>query len=466
MAESSFDLIVLGAGPGGYVAAIRAAQLGMRVACVEKQYLGGTCLNVGCIPSKALLDSTHTLYEAKTRFVEQGIRVGEVSADLPTMMARKDQVVKTLVSGIGGLFRKNKIEHVSGSARIIAPDRVEITAGEQKTTLTAPRILIATGSEPIQLPGLPFDGKHILSSTEALALPQIPRRMVIVGAGAIGLELGSVWNRLGTEVLVLEFMDRILPGMDREMGRQLQRLLEKQGMRFRFTTTAESAQVTSDGQVNLTWTSGGERSTESCDHVLVAVGRRPYTEDLGLKELGIATDRKGFIQVDKTFATSVPSIYAIGDVIGGAMLAHKASEEGIAAVEMMAGHAGHVNYLAVANIVYTSPELASVGLSEEDAAADGREVRIGRFPFTANGRARCMDATEGLVKIIADAKTDRLLGMHILHAHGSDLIAEGATAMEFAASAEDIARAVHAHPTLAEAIKEAALAVEKRTIHL
>jgi dihydrolipoamide dehydrogenase len=466
VAENSFDLIIIGAGPGGYVAAIRAAQLGMRVACVEKQFLGGVCLNIGCIPSKALLDTTEKLYEAKTKFAGEGIRVGDISIDLPTMMARKDKVVQTLTSGVGVLFRKNKVEHVRGSARITAPGVVAVSDGPTARDLRAPRILIATGSDSVSLPPLPFDGQHIISSTEALSLPRIPKRMVIVGAGAIGLELGSVWNRLGTQILVLELMDRILPTMDKEMTAQLQRLLEKQGMTFRLKSSAQSAKILPDNRVQLTWTSGTDSGTEECDVVLIAVGRKPCTTGLGLPELGITTDRKGFIQVDPHYQTNIPGIYAIGDVIGGAMLAHKASEEGIAAVETMTGHAGHVNYRAVANIVYTAPELASVGLSEEEAKEQGHELRIGKFPFTANGRARGMDATEGSVKVIADARTDRLLGMHILAAHASDMIAEGALAMEFAASAEDIARTVHAHPTLPEAVKEAALGVERRTIHL
>lgn len=464
MAEETFDLIVIGAGPGGYVAAIRAAQLGMRVACIEKEFLGGTCLNIGCIPSKALLDSTERYEEARHALSQHGIHVGDVSVDLAAMMARKDAVVRGLTQGVGMLFRKNKVEHVAGTGRITARDTVEVTSTGGGRTLKGGRILIATGSVPIQLPGLPFDEKHILSSTGALAIPEIPKRMIVVGAGYIGLELGSVWRRLGTEVLVLEFLDRALPNMDKELALLLQRQLEKQGLKFRFKTVAESAQV-AHGQVRLTWASGTQHGTEEADRVLVAVGRRPMTAELGLRELGVATDAKGYIQVDAHFATNVPGIYAIGDAIGGLMLAHKAEEEGVAAVELMAGRAGHVNYRACPGVVYTHPELASVGLTEDEAAQRG-PINIGRFPLLANGRARSMGQTEGLVKLIADAKTDRLLGAHILAAHASDMIAEAVVAMEFAASAEDLARSFHAHPTLPEATKEAALAVEKRAIHI
>ncbi|HEY8668628.1 MAG TPA: dihydrolipoyl dehydrogenase [Tepidisphaeraceae bacterium] len=462
--DEGFDLLVIGAGPGGYVAAIRAAQLGMKVACVEKEYLGGTCLNVGCIPSKALLDSTHKLLEAKQGLSKHGIKVTGVEVDLAAMMGRKDRVVKALTDGVGFLFKKNKIEHVRGSARIAAAGKVEVS-GQTPRTLEAKHILIATGSAAAELPALKIDEKVILSSTGALALRQIPKRIVIVGAGAIGLELGSVWRRLGTEVLVLEFMDRILPGMDREMAGQLQKLLEKQGIRFKLKASAQSAKV-ENGRVQVTWGNGEDRGVEEADHVLVAVGRRPYTEGLGLKGVGVEIDRKGYVQVNDRFETKIPGIYAIGDVIGGLMLAHKAEEEGVAAVQIMAGQAGHVNYHACPNVVYTHPELAQVGFTEEDAREAKGEIKIGKFPLLANGRARCMDETEGLVKVIGDAKTDRLLGVHILAPHASDLIGEAAVAIEFAASVEDLARSFHAHPTLPEAIKEAALAADKRAIHI
>jgi dihydrolipoamide dehydrogenase len=464
MSDQTYDLIVIGAGPGGYVAAIRAAQLGMKTACVEKeQSLGGTCLNVGCIPSKALLDSSELYHQARHSFAKHGIKAN-VELDLPAMMARKDQVVQGLTRGVAGLFRKNKIDHIRGTGRVVKTGVVEVTNSGGVTTLQTKNILIATGSAPVELPNLPFDGKHIISSDQAIALPAVPKRMVVIGAGAIGLELGSVWSRLGSDVLIIEFMDRIAPLMDGEMTSLLQRSLEKQGLKFKLKTSASKATV-SGGKVKLEWKSGEETGAEQCDVVLVAVGRRPYTEGLGVKEVGVEIDKRGFIVVDPHFATRIPGIYAIGDVIGGAMLAHKAEEEGIACVERMAGQAGHVNYQAVPNVIYTHPELASVGMTQEQAREAGREVKIGKFPFAANGRAKAMESAEGQVKIIADAKTDRLLGMHILGPRASDIIAEGAVAIEMAASAEDIARSVHAHPTLPEAIKEAALAVEKRAIH-
>jgi dihydrolipoyl dehydrogenase len=466
--SSPFDLLIICAGPGGYVAAVRAAQLGMRVACVEREYLGGTCLNVGCIPSKALLDSSERFHTTKHVLARHGINARDVSLDLSTMMKRKDEVVKQNTSGVAYLFKKHKIEHVIGAGRITAPDTVEVKAnGGAARTLRARRILIATGSAPTQLPGLPFDGQNVLSSTEALALPRVPKKLVIVGGGYIGVEMGSVWARLGSEVVVLEFLDRALPGMDREMAGQLQRLLEKLGINFRFKTVAESAKP-EGGKVKVAWSTDGgkERGVEECDKVMVSVGRRPVTDGLGLSEVGVQTDKKGFVLVDKQFRTNVPGIFAIGDVIGGVMLAHKAQEEGIAAAEIMAGKFGHVDYPTVPAVVYTHPELAQVGFTEEDATAAGHEVRVGKFPFSANGRARAMGETDGLVKVVADAKTDRVLGVHILGAHASDMIHEAVIAMTFQASAEDIGRANHAHPTLCEAIKEAALAVDKRAIHI
>ena len=464
---SEFDLVVIGAGPGGYVAAIRAAQLGMRVACVEKQYLGGTCLNVGCIPSKALLDSSERFHTAKHQFGKHGINVQGLGLDLGTMMRRKDEVVKQNTNGVGYLFKKNKVESVMGQARITAPGSVEVSTSAGPRTLGAKRILIATGSAPVQLPGLPFDGKNVLSSTEALALAEVPKKLVIVGGGYIGVEMGSVWARLGSEVVVLEFLDRALPGMDKEMAGQLQRLLEKLGLKFRFKTVAESASA-QGGKVKVAWSSDGGKGKgwEECDKVMVSVGRRPVTDGLGLAELNVEMDRKGFVRVDKSFQTNVPGIYAIGDVIGGVMLAHKAEEEGVAVVEIMAGKAGHVDYHTVPAVVYTHPELAQVGYTEEDAVAAGHEIRVGKFPFSANGRARAMGESDGLVKIVADARTDRVLGVHILGAHASDMIHEAVEAMTFHASSEDIARSNHAHPTLCEAIKEAALAVDRRSIHI
>jgi len=464
--STDFDLIVIGAGPGGYVAAIRAAQLGMRVGCVERAAtLGGTCLNVGCIPSKALLDSSEQYRTVRHGLAAHGIKVGSVEIDLAAMMARKERVVKVLTQGVAGLFRKNKVERFTGTARITAADAVEVANGAGRQTLRGRRILIATGSAPMELPGLPFDGRSIVSSTEALSFSQVPPRLLIVGAGAIGLELGSVWNRLGSQVLFVEFMDRIVPGMDRGMGEQLKKSLEKQGMTFRLRTTARQAAV-NDGKVRVTLESEGKTSEEECDVVLVAVGRRPFSEALGARDIGVQIDDRGRITVDAHYQTSVPGVYAIGDVITGPMLAHKASEEGIAAVESMAGQSGHVNYDAIPNVVYTWPELASVGMTEEQARSQEMQFRVGTFPFMANGRARCMNETEGGVKILADAKTDRILGIHILGARASDIIAEAAVAMEFGASAEDIARSAHAHPTLPEAVKEAALAVNGRALHI
>jgi dihydrolipoamide dehydrogenase len=464
--QHPFDLIVIGSGPGGYIAAIRAAQLGMRVACVERdKALGGTCLNVGCIPSKALLDSSERYYAARAGLAAHGIKVGSVELDLAAMLARKDKVVKALTQGVAGLFKKHKIERITGSGRLTAADTVEVSNGSGTRRLTARRILIATGSAPIELPGLPFDGTRIVSSTEALTFTEVPPRLLVIGGGAIGLELGSVWNRLGSRVHVVEFMDRIVPGMDRKMGQQLQKVLEKQGMTFQLQSSAKQAAV-ENGRVRVTLESQGKTSETECEVVLVAVGRRPFADGLGAREIGVAFDDRGRITVDGHYATNVPGVYAIGDVIAGPMLAHKAEEEGVAAVELMAGQAGHVNYDAVPNIVYTWPEFASVGMSEEQAQSQEIQFRVGTFPFIANGRARCMNETDGGVKILADAATDRVLGVHILGPNASDLIAEAALAMEFGASAEDIARSVHAHPTLPEAMKEAALAVGQRTLNI
>jgi dihydrolipoamide dehydrogenase len=459
-----YDLVVIGAGPGGYVAAIRAAQLGMRVACVEKApALGGTCLRIGCIPSKALLDSSELFWNTRRHMAVHGIRVADVTLDLPAMMARKDKVVRGLTQGVAGLFKKNGVSHVNGAARITAPGRVEV-GGHDGQVLEAERILIATGSEPAPLPGFDLDGRHIVSSEEALAFDAVPARLLVIGAGAIGLEMGSVWARLGSEVRVVEILDRIVPGMDREMARALQKVLEKQGLTFSLATAARKAAV-EDGRVAVTIETGGAATTESFDRVLVAVGRRPYTADLGLEGAGVALDARGRITVDHRFETSVPGVHAIGDVIAGPMLAHKAEDDGIACAELLAGRAGHVNYDAIPSVVYTWPELAGVGKTEEECHEAGRAVRIGRFPFMANGRARAAEERDGLVKIIADASTDRVLGVHILGPRASDLIAEAVLAMEFGGSAEDIARTCHAHPTFSEAVREAALDVDGRSIH-
>jgi dihydrolipoamide dehydrogenase len=463
----SFDLIVIGAGPGGYVGAIRAAQLGMKVACVEREFLGGTCLNIGCIPSKALLDSSHRLQELRHGLTRHGIKInGDVSLDLPAMIKRKEEVVEKNTSGVAYLFKKNKIEHIKAHAKIIAPGKIEVTAaGASPRTIAAKNILIATGSAPIQIPSLPFDGKNIISSTEALALTELPKRMIVVGGGYIGVEMGSVWSRLGTEVLVLEFMPHILPASDKEMALALQKLLEKQGLKFRFNTAAQGAEI-KNGKIKVGFKTGDESGVDEVDKVLVCVGRRPVTDNLGLKEIGVEMDAKGYIKVDKKLATNVPGVYAIGDVIGGIMLAHKAEEEGVAAAEAMAGHHAFVNYHACPSVVYTSPQLAQVGYTEDDARKAGHEIKIGKFPFSANGYARATDETDGFVKVIGDVKTDRLLGVHILSSHAAELIAEATVAMEFASSVEDIARSFHPHPTLEEALKEAALATDKQAIHI
>ncbi|HEV7300860.1 MAG TPA: dihydrolipoyl dehydrogenase [Tepidisphaeraceae bacterium] len=466
MSENNYDLVVIGAGPGGYVAAIRAAQLGMSVAIVEKEpALGGTCSNWGCIPTKALLDSSEFYHQAKHDFAKHGLKVGSIDIDLPALLKRKDGVVSANANGIAYLMKKNKIAHVKGTARIASANSVVVTASDGDKTLSTKRVLIATGSAPIELPAFKYDGKHVVSSDHAINLPKIPEKLLIIGAGVIGLELGSVWARLGSQVQVVEFLDRIAPNMDKEMTTALQKLLEKQGFKFKFKTGAQTATI-ANGKVKVDWASGDEKGVEEADVVLVAVGRKPYTQGLGLTELGVEIDKRGFVQVDAHYQTKVPGVYAIGDVIGGMMLAHKAEEEGYAAVELMAGKAGHVNYNAVPNVIYTNPELASVGYGEDDAKAKGFDIKVGKFPFMANGRARAMGQTDGFVKVIGDAKTDRLLGVHILAPRASDMIAEAAVAIEFASSVEDIARSVHAHPTLAEAFKEAAMNVEKQAIHI
>ena len=460
--SAPFDLIVIGAGPGGYVAAIRAAQLGMRVACVERTFLGGTCLNVGCIPSKALLESSHHFHDAKTGFAKHGVNVGDVTLDLAQMMKRKDEVVKGLTGGVGFLFKKHKVTSISGTGKIVGANKVDVNG----TVYETKNILIATGSAPIQIPSLPFDGKMILDSTGALAIATLPKKLLIVGGGYIGVELGSVWTRLGSEVHIVEFLDRILPASDAEMAASLQKMLVKQGIQFQFGTAAQGATVEGD-QVRVVLKKGEAMSEMLVDRVIVAVGRRPYTDGLGLDSVGITPNPKGFIPVDDHFQTTAKNVYAIGDVIGRIMLAHNAEEEGIAAVEVMLGKAGHVNYKNCPAVVYTHPELGSVGLSEQQAAdkfgADG--IKVGKFALIANGRARSMGENEGFIKVIGDKKTDRLLGVHALCAHASDVIAEATLAMEFAASCEDLARSFHAHPTLSEALKEAAMAVDGMQIH-
>jgi dihydrolipoamide dehydrogenase len=463
-----YDLVVIGAGPGGYVAAIRAAQLGKKVACVEKRAtLGGTCLNIGCIPSKALLDSSELYHLAHDRFGRHGIKVGGLTIDVPAMLARKDEVVKGLTDGVRFLFKKNRIEPVFGAARVVSPESVAITLNEGgDVTLETAHILVATGSEPVSLPFLPYDGTTIVSSTEALCFDRVPEHLVVVGAGYIGLELGSVWNRLGARVTVLEFLPRIVPMADVEVGTLLHKSLSKQGLDIHVETRVTKAEVKGQEVTVTAQKKDGQELAVACDRVLVAVGRRAYTEGLGLAELGVAVDaRTGKVAVNDQFRTTVPTISAIGDVIEGPMLAHKAEDEGVAFAEILAGKPGHVDYNTIPSVIYTWPEMASVGITEEQARERKLEIKVGKFPFAANGRARAMDETEGVVKIIAGSHDDRVLGVHVIGPRASDMIAEAVTIMEFAGSSEDIARICHAHPTLSEAMKEAAMAVDKRAIH-
>lgn len=458
----SYDLVVIGAGPGGYVAAIRAAQLGMKTALVEReQKLGGTCLRVGCIPSKALLETTELFEQSQRHFADRGIIAGDVTVDLPQMMAHKDSVVSQLAGGIDGLMKKNKVDRHFGHGRLLGDGKVEVTGQDGTVELSAQRILIATGSASTAFPGMQPDGDRIGTSTEALSWPEIPEHLVVIGAGVIGLELGTVWRRLGSQVTVLEFLPRILPGTDSQIAKEAQKLLTKQGLKFQLETKVQK--VTSDGSSCLIEIEG--RDPIRCDRVLVAVGRRPCTDKLGLDQAGVETDKRGFIRVNSSYQTTASGVFAIGDVIGGAMLAHKAEEEGIACVEKMATGHGHINYATVPGVIYTAPEIASVGETEDALKERGVKYKVGRFSFAANGRARAAGHTEGFVKIIADAQSDRVLGVHMIGAHAGELIAEAAVAMEFGASSEDIARCCHAHPTLAEAVKEAALAVDRRAIH-
>jgi len=464
-----FDLIVIGSGPGGYVCAIRAAQLGIKTAVIEKRAtFGGTCLNIGCIPSKAMLNASELYEEAGHKFGEMGINVGKPSVDLAAMLKYKQQGVDGNVKGVDYLFKKNKIETFHGAGRILAPGKIEVKSDDGKTqVLETKSIVIAAGSDAARLNGIDIDEKRIVSSTGALDLAKVPQKLLIVGAGIIGLELGSVWRRLGAEVTIVEFLDHILPGIDGEVGKQFQRMLQKQGLTFRLSSKV--AAVDASGKTLKVKVEpaagGGTAETLDADIVLVAVGRVPYTDGLGLEAVGVKKDNRNRILVDPHFRTNVEEIYAIGDVIAGPMLAHKAEEEGVAVAEILAGQTGHVNYDVIPNVVYTYPEIATVGKTEEELKAAGIAYKAGKFPFTANGRAKVNLTTEGFVKILADAKTDRVLGVHILGADAGNMIGEAAIAMEFGASSEDIARTCHAHPTLSEAIKEAALAVDKRAIN-
>lgn len=468
MSGTSFDMIVIGSGPGGYVCAIRAAQLGLTVAVVEKApTLGGTCLNVGCIPSKALLESSHLYEEIGQGLDAHGIKVVPPALDLAAMMARKDRIVADNVKGVEFLFKKHKIKRFSGEGRIEAPGFVEVAAADGALRLEARHIVIATGSETAPLDALPIDEERILSSTGALRLTTVPARLAVVGAGVIGLELGSVWRRLGAAVTVIEFTSRVLPQQDAEISKHAQRLFTRQGMTFRLSTKVAGAALDENGvHLTLEPAGGGAAQTLDVDAVLVATGRRPVTRGLGLEALGVALDARGFIAVDAHYATNQPGLYAIGDVIGGPQLAHKAEDEGVALAERLVGQAGHVFYDAVPAVVYTRPEIASVGRTEEELKAAGIAYKSGKFPFSANGRARTLGETDGFVKILADAATDRVLGAHIIGPSAGELIAEIVLGMEFSAAAEDIARTMHAHPGLGEAVREAALDVAGRAIHI
>ncbi|GJD98443.1 dihydrolipoyl dehydrogenase [Methylobacterium isbiliense] len=465
----SYDLVVIGTGPGGYVCAIRAAQLGLKTAVVEKRPThGGTCLNVGCIPSKALLHASEAFEETTKHLPALGITVGEPTLDLAKMMAFKQEGVDGNTKGVAYLLKKNGVETFQGVGRLAGAGRVEVQSEDGGNQLLETKaIVIATGSDVANLPGVTIDEEVVVSSTGALDLTKVPGKLLIIGAGVIGLELGSVWRRLGSEVVVVEYLDRILPGMDGEVGKQFQRILEKQGVKFRLSSKVTGVERTNAGaKVTVEPAAGGTAETLEADVVLVAIGRVPYTAGLGLDTVGVQLDNKGRILTDNDYATNVTGIYAIGDVIAGPMLAHKAEDEGVAVAEILAGKAGHVNYGVIPNVVYTTPEVASVGKTEEELKKDGIAYNTGKFPFTANGRAKVNHTTDGFVKVLADAKTDRVLGVHIVGPEAGNLIMEVAVAMEFGASSEDIARTCHAHPTLTEAVKEAALAVEKRALHM
>ncbi|KAJ6816732.1 dihydrolipoyl dehydrogenase 1, mitochondrial-like [Iris pallida] len=463
------DVVVVGGGPGGYVAAIKAAQLGLKTTCIEKRgTLGGTCLNVGCIPSKALLHSSHMFHEAKHAFASHGVKFSQVEIDLPAMMAQKNKAVSGLTKGIEGLFKKNKVTYVKGYGKFLSPSEVSVDTIEGgNTVVRGKNIIIATGSDVKSLPGVTIDEKKIVSSTGALSLTEIPKKLVVIGAGYIGLEMGSVWGRLGSEVTVVEFAPEIVPTMDSEVRKQFQRMLEKQKMKFKLRTKVVGVDTSGEGvKLTLEPAAGGEQSTLEADVVLVSAGRVPFTSGLGLEKLGVETDKAGRITVDKKFMTSVPGVFAIGDVIPGPMLAHKAEEDGVACVEFIAGKEGHVDYDLVPGVVYTHPEVASVGKTEEQVKTMGVEYRVGKFPFMANSRAKAIDDAEGLVKILAEKATDKILGVHIMAPNAGELIHEAVLALHYGASSEDIARTCHAHPTMSEAVKEAAMATYDKPIHI
>ena len=463
----TFDAIVIGGGPGGYNAAIRLGQLGLKAACIDKRgVFGGTCLNIGCIPSKALLHASERFHEAQSDFAKIGIKAS-VELDLPAMMAQKDKVVGELTKGVEYLFKKNKVEPIVGEARILAPGKVEVKTKDGLRTLEAKAIIIATGSDVAPLPGVTIDEKQIVSSTGAIALKEVPKKLLVVGAGVIGLELGSVWRRLGAEVTVVEFLDRVTPGVDLEVSKALQRILTKQGLAFQLSTKVVGVEKKKTGlTVTVEPAAGGDKTTIEADIMLVAIGRRPFTDNLGLDKVGVALDKRGRVLTDALYRTNVPGIYAIGDCREGPMLAHKAEDEAVAVAENIAGKHGHVNYDAIPSVVYTFPEVATVGKTEEELAAAGIAYKVGKFPFTANARAKTIAATDGFVKILADAKTDKLLGAHIIGPEAGNLLAEVVLAMEFGAASEDIARTCHSHPTLSEAVRQAAMAVEGWTMQM
>jgi len=466
---ATYDLVVIGTGPGGYVCAIRAAQLGMKVAVVEKnETLGGTCLNIGCMPSKALLHASEMFEEAAHSFAKMGVSVPPPKLDLPSMMNFKQQGIDGNVKGVEFLMKKNKIDVIHGTGKILGTGKLEVSNSDGRAqAVETKNIVIATGSDVAKLNGIDIDEKRIVSSTGALSLDRVPERLLIVGAGVIGLELGSVWQRLGAKVAVVEFLDRILPGMDGEVAKQFQRILEKQGFAFKLSTKVVGIDTSGNNLVaKVEPAAGGASETLDADVVLVCIGRVPYTDGLGLKEAGVALDNRGRVQIDPHFATSLKGVYAIGDVVAGPMLAHKAEDEGVAVAEILAGQAGHVNYDVIPGVVYTTPEVSAVGKTEEELKQAGVAYTAGKFPFTANGRSKVNQTTEGFVKVLADAKTDRVLGVHIVGREAGEMIHEAAVLMEFGGSAEDLARTCHAHPTRSEAVKEAALAVGKRAIHM
>ena len=463
----NFDLVVIGGGPGGYVCAIRAAQLGLKTACVESRgALGGTCLNIGCIPSKSLLNLSENFHKAKKDFDRQGIEIEGIKLNIEKMMLNKNKSIQVLTKGVEFLFKKNKVTYIKGKGALFSKNDIVVYENNKKTNYKTKNIVIATGSDVASLPGIEIDEKNIISSTGALSLNKVPKKLAVIGGGYIGLEMGSVWSRLGSEVTVIEYLDFITPGMDREISNEFKKILIKQGIKFKMGCKVNS--VKNNGTkvvINYTDTKSSKDETLEADKVLVSVGRKPYTEGLNLTKVGVKKDNKGRIEVNKKLQTSVENIYAIGDVIKGPMLAHKAEEEGIAVAEILAGQAGHVNYDVIPGVIYTSPEVATVGKTEEQLKEENKSYKVGKFPFLANSRAKVNNETEGFVKILADSKSDKVLGVHIIGAHCGNMIAEMALAMEFGASAEDIARTCHAHPTHTEAIKEAALAVDKRPIH-